>query len=88
MDRIVERYGLLHEKLQDLTYNKFKVLKDLDKEVVHFISCIYKDGVVILAQERRDSIMSMPMSKAQLMELGDACYELAKLYDDKEIFGE
>lgn len=88
-----ERRKLLDEKMYDLLnkYEYYELLERLSDERILSFGSEDKEEENFLSmgiQEECDGYFYIKLDKEDFIKLGNLCLELAKLYDDEEIFGE
>lgn len=88
-----ERRKLLNKKMYEILdkYEYYELLEMLNNERVLSFGSDGKKEENFLSmgiQEECDGYFYINLDKEDFIKLGNLCLELAKLYDDKEIFGE
>lgn len=88
-----ERRKLLDKKMYEILgkYEYDELLNRLEDERILAFGSDEKEEENFLSmgiQEECDGYFYINLNKEDFIKLGNLCLELAKLYDDKEIFGE
>lgn len=88
-----ERRKLLYKKMYDILdkYEYYELLEMLKDERILSFGIDEKEEENFLSmgiQEECDGYFYINLDKEDFIKLGNLYLELAKLYDDKEIFGE